>query len=486
MTTDPRIALLSDLRANRAAAELLGRFDSTAVVIETDPGHADLALSIANLAARLWSNVRVIGQATPITVPVFGSGPVSDVADRLVRAVRLGTPTKPLTQLVVAVGASAAPADLYVTADGWSVRLSGTATSALDATPGPATTAAAALAVAELFRLTIPEMPGVRLGTRTFDWNLVDYGLSAARTNPDFVPVEATCFGAGSVGSSFVLSMLLAGAEGDIYVVDDDLLQARNRLRYPLWIGPRRGPKVEWIADVTSGSALRVHPRHTQAADYIDLLDNPPRLAIAAVDSAEARRDVADALARETLNAGVGGLRFHVSRHGFDDGYACVYCPYLDVEAPMSQADVYLELSGLDRGRVAQLLSGSRLSEADIGRMASTGRLDSDDAADLVGGRLEDVARARLYAAAAVPGLADAAVSAPFVSALAGAILAAETLKTASPDLLLDRRVDVDLSGWPTGLTSRPSQDSTGRCLCSSAHRQSAYRESWRGELDHS
>jgi hypothetical protein len=29
-----------------------------------------------------------------------------------------------------------------------------------------------------------------------------------------------------------------------------------------------------------------------------------------------------------TLNAGVDGLRFHVSVHGFDDGFACAYCPW--------------------------------------------------------------------------------------------------------------------------------------------------------------
>ena len=482
MTTDPRIALLGDLGLGRAAADLLKRFDSTTVAINTDPQHADLALSIANLAARLWSNVQVIGSAAAITVPIFGSGPVSEIAERLVRGVRLGTPAATSGQLVVAVGTSNAQADLYVTADAWSVRISGSTASTLGGDPGPATTAAAALAVAELFRLTIPEMPGVRLGARTFDWNLVDYGLSSARSSPGRDLVQATCFGAGSVGSSFVMAMLLARAEGDIDLVDDDLLQARNRLRYPLWIGPQSGPKVRWIASVTHGSLLRVHPHQARAADHTDRLDKLPTLAIAAVNSAEARRDIADALARETLNAGVDGLRFHVSRHGFDDGYACVYCPYLDVEPAMSQVDVYTELSGLDGGRVADLLSGSRLSEEDVSQMVSAGRLDGDDGADLVGGRLEDVARARLYAAAAVPGFANVAISAPFVSALAGAILAAETLKTASPDLVLDRRVDVDLSGWPTGLTSRPSQDSTGRCLCQSTHRRRAYREAWRGE----
>lgn len=479
MTTDPRIALLGDLGASRAASDLVERLDSTAIVIDTDARHSDLALSIANLAARLWPNVRVAGQIGTIDVPPFGSGRVSEVADRLVRGIRIGAPKTPTTRLVLAVGDISADANLYVTADEWSMRLSGSARSSLGGTPGPATTAAASLAVAELFRLSLPELPGVRLGTSTFEWNLVDYGLALARDQPDMGEVEATCFGAGSVGSSAVLAMLIARVAGEIDVVDDDQLQARNRLRYPMWIGPHDGSKVRWIAAAANSRSLRVKPHHERASQYIDQVDRLPRLAISAVDSAEARRDIADALARETLNAGVDGLQFHVSRHRFNDGYACVYCPYLDVAAPMSQIDMYTELMGLEAGRIAQLLSGDRLTERDVRSAVAAGRLAADDTGDLIGGRIEDVARARLYAAAAVPGQRDVAVSAPFVSALAGAILAAETIKTHRPDLALDRRVDIDLSGWPTGLTSRPAQDSTGRCLCRSAFRQAAYREAW-------
>jgi hypothetical protein len=479
VTADPRLALLDDIGTDGAAADLLERFDSTAVVIDTDPEHPDLALSIANLAARLWSNVRVVGKGGAIDVPLFGSGPISEVADRLVRATTYGTPSTPTTQLVVAVGASATSANLRVTADEWSVRLSGSTISSLGGAPGPATTAAASLVVAELFRLTAPELPGVRLGAETFEWNLVDYGLTLTRIRPSAAIVEATCFGAGSVGSSFVLAMILSRAGGDIHLVDDDLLQVRNRLRYPLWIGPRQGSKVRWIAEVADGGPLRIHPQHARAADHIDRLERFPPLAISAVDSGEARRDIADALARETLNAGVDGLRFHVSRHRFNDGCACVYCPYLDVAPPMSQVNVYTELTGLDASRAIQLLNGERLTEHDVRTMTAAGRLGTDDSQDLVGGRIEDVARARLYAAAAIPGASGVAVSAPFVSALAGAILAAEAIKTPMSDLVLDRRVDIDLSGWPTGFKSRPPQDTTGRCLCRSVLRQDAYREAW-------
>jgi hypothetical protein len=479
MTADPRIALLRDHGADNEASRLVDRLDATAILIDSDASHSDLAVSIANLAARIWPNVRVTGQNGVIQLPVFGSGRRSEIAERLVRGIRTAPPTAPTTRLTLAVGDASADADVHVTADEWSMRFSGSRGSSLGGAPGPATSAAASLAVAELFRLSLPELPGVRLGSSTFEWNLVDYRLSLARDKPDLAEVEGTCFGVGSVGSSAVLALLIARVAGDVDVVDDDLLQPRNRLRYPMWIGPHHGSKVRWIADVAENGLLRVKPHHERAAQYIDQVNRHPRLAISAVDSAEARRDIADALACETLNAGVDGLQFHVSRHRFDDGFACVYCPYLDVAPPMSQTDVYAELTGLEAARTSQLLSGDRLTERDVRSMIAAGRLGTDDAGDLVGGRIDDVARARLYAAATVPGHRQLAVSAPFVSALAGAILAAEAIKTSRPDLTLDRRVDIDMSGWPTGFTSGPAQDSTGRCLCRDAFRQVPYREAW-------
>lgn len=483
MTSDPRLALLHDLVPNRAALDLLARFDTTQVVIETDRAHGMLALSITNLAARLWPHVQLIGSSAPVASVVFGSGPLTQVAEQLVVASRPGSDGRTSRRLVVAAGGGVGQADLFVTADAWSMRLSGAPGASLSGESGPATTAAAALAVAELFRRMLPELPGHRLGAETFEWNLVDYSLSPARTQPDTRAVEVTCFGAGSVGSSFVLALLAGDAVGAIDLVDDDRLQPRNRLRYPLWIGPHQGPKVDWIAAVTASGRLRAVPHEEPARAYIDRLNAPPRLAIAAVDNPEARRDITDALARETLNAGVDGLRFHVSRHRFADGFACTYCPYLDTRPPMSQLDVYVGLTGLGAKRVAQLLGGGRLTDKDIDAMVSAGRLTAANASDLRGGRLQDAVRVRLYAATPVPGLDGVAISAPFVSALAGAILAAEVLKTDQPHLALDRRVDVDLTGWPTGLTSRPLQDPTGRCLCSSLFRQRAYEQAWAGAI---
>jgi hypothetical protein len=277
-------------------------------------------------------------------------------------------------------------------------------------------------------------------------------------------------------------ALLLGGAQGQVHFVDPDRLTTRNRMRYPLWIEDAAGPKANWVENVARTSGLRVTADQLTAAEYGRISDSPTELAIAAVDTVQGRRDVTDILARSTLNAGVDGLQMHVSRHGFSDGYACLYCPYLDTGEALDQAAVYTELSGLSRVRVAELLAGQSLTEVDLRLMRESGRLSIGRDDELLGGRLQDLARLRLYAQAALPVNNEVlAVSAPFVSALAGAILAAEVQKS-TPILAsyqMNRRVDIDCAGLPTGWQSAPEADATGRCLCQDDFRRRAYRTMW-------
>src|SRR5207253_9829285 len=103
------------------------------------------------------------------------------------------------TQVVVDVGVARPGADLYVSNDEWTVSLSETPHRVL-AGNGPATVAASAIAAAEVFRRMFPEAGGVRLGAAPFVWNLLDYRLTPAPESAATCAVQATCFGAGSVG----------------------------------------------------------------------------------------------------------------------------------------------------------------------------------------------------------------------------------------------------------------------------------------------
>lgn len=95
-----------------------------------------------------------------------------------------------------------------------------------------------------------------------------------------------------------------------------------------------------------------------------------------------------------------------------------------------------------------------------------------------MGGRLEDLL-SRRYAQASVTDIAGAVVaevSAPHVSWLGGVLLATEVVKAAAGLPLLERRVEVDLTGVPIGGWRRPARDSSGRCTCASAVRQAVAR----------
>ncbi len=473
---DPRTGLVP----GPGAAALLRRLDSTRVLIRTTADSGALALSLANHLVRICPSVAVDAPPIGVNLPVFGMGTLPELAARLLNQARIGRAegAEGPANLVIGVGDVTAGADLYVSANGWSLRLSVDPHEPL-AGRGPAVSAAAALAAAEVFRRLLPELPGVRLA-RDFEWNLCDYRTRVSEAFPPAAPVDAVCFGAGSVGSSLVLALLLSRAMGDLVVVDDDRLESRNRLKYPAWIGePGVRAKVDWLQGLALGTSLRVTPYHGSCADWQESGPSAPAMAVAAVDTREGRRQVADVLARETLNAGIEGLAMHVSRNRFGDGLACVYCPYVDTSDRASETDVLRELTGLDSARLLELLGGSKLTAEDVNRMVAGGRLSEADF-DLVGGRIGDVARARLYAGARVKtGSGIAEVNAPFVPALAGAILAAEMLKAPGSAAVLDRRVDVDCSGLPTGWTSRPVADPSGRCLCHSQVRRRAYLRAW-------
>jgi hypothetical protein len=480
---DPRIEFLAETATQAAAGDLAHRLDSTRVHVRATTAQPALLLSLVNLLARLMPNVTVDAPSAHITVPVFGTGPLSDVARDTVRRARLATPAPAKRALIVDLGTGAPGGDLYVMSGPWTVWLANTPLAAPPGT-GPAAVAASALAAAETFRRVVPELAGVRLGDEPFVWNLLDYRCAPAPTDPTPSPVEAVCFGAGSVGSSLVYALLLAGAAGQLTVVDPDRLSARNRLRYPLWLDGACRPKVCWLQAVSAGTRLAVLGHQQSATAFIRDLPIAPRLVVAAVDSVAARRDITDALAHTALNAGVDGLRFHVSRHRFGDNHACLYCPYVDTEAALDEPAVYQHLTGLSSLRVRELLVGAPLTRNDLARMVQAGRLPpGTDTDQLEGGRVQDVARARLYGQARVQlGDVRLAVSAPFVSVLAGAILAAELQKAhgAPARFQLDRRVDVDCSGFPAGFTSQPPRDRSGRCLCHDPFRLEAYRQCWR------
>jgi hypothetical protein len=482
MIIDPRVEFVGTTLKSTDLERVIRRMDSIEIQVRGDGASAPILLSIVNLLARLFPNVTVEAPHVHVSVPIFGNGSLSHIARKLAVDLRSSAPPSATRKIVIDTGTKEPGADIYVTADAWTLALSRSPLEICSHT-GLAQSAAAALAASEAFREALPEVPGVRLGSEPLFWNLLDYRNSPARESLSLSPVEAVCFGAGSVGSSILYSLLLGDSYGHLVFVDPDLLSSRNRFRYPLWLAHNRESKAHWIERMARGSRIKVEGFAEKAEDFIYAHPQPISTVVAAVDSVSARRDICDALARTTLNVGVDGLRFHVSRHHFGDGYACSYCQYVDVDKLLDEPGVYQELTGLDERRVRELLGGAKLLLDDLQLMIDKGKLPRETTfSELVGGRLQDALRIRLYQQAVIPvDSGTVAIAAPFVSALAGCILAAELQKLAAKreDLLLNRRVDIDCSGFPTGLQSRALEDLSGRCLCHSDFRRRKYNAMW-------
>ena len=117
--------------------------------------------------------------------------------------------------------------------------------------------------------------------------------------------------------------------------------------------------------------------------------------------------------------------------------------------------------------------------QADLEQAVAAGRVTPERIAELAGRRIDDLVR-RAYAEAtvALPGPVTASVSAPFVSWMCGVLVITELVREACGAPLVDRRVDLDMSGVPLGVVRRRPRDSTGHCTCASP-----WRKRWAGRL---
>jgi hypothetical protein len=175
-----------------------------------------------------------------------------------------------------------------------------------------------------------------------------------------------------------------------------------------------------------------------------------------------------------TISLGVAGLSIRLQRERADDNYACPYCNFVDAAPPLSQAAVWAQQTGIAEQRVIHLLlTHEPLTAADIAAAVAAGRIRQDQSAELVGRRLADVVGQAYAQATVVPSPHDRVdVSTPYVSWMAGILGAAEIVKIAYGLPLIERRVDLDLSGLPAGFVLPAERDQSGRCLCWSSVRR--------------
>ncbi|MCC6174056.1 MAG: hypothetical protein IT305_02025 [Chloroflexi bacterium] len=480
--TDPRLAFGQGI-APTAGDRILEALDSVRPVIhlsrDLPPTATAAAVALYSIVGRMLPHVVIEGEAELGPNP-WGMRTAGEAVAALA-ATRPSATRSPSYDMPLGVGGASPDDALAIGGGPWAAHL-GRGPLSIDPTgPGLGLQAAAALLAAEVAkRILGPLGFANRPLDGDFTWNVLDFQNRPAplvAAAPTHTPAVAL-LGVGSVGSS-VAGVLATMPQivGHVDIIDGDTFDPiRNTFRYPSSSGGESGPKVDWISSLFSKVGVATTPTFGSVADWVVGRDNAgfDGLAISSVDGISGRFEVADVLARTTISIGVDRLALHAQREVLGDGNACPYCDFLDVTPPLSQAQTWAQLSGLSVERViALIVHEERLRHDDVTAAVAAGRLLPERAEALVGRRLIDLI-GRAYAEATVPVEAGSpiAVSAPFVSWMGGVLGAAEVAKAAYGLPLVDRRVDLDLSGLPSGFTLKRTADTSGRCACASPVRR--------------
>jgi len=457
----------------------LDRFRPLIVVGDAAGPAARLAaMSLYSMTARLCPHAQLLG-AGDVTTNPWGVSHLEDLPERLRGA--LPEPTRTPEEDIRLGIAVAGDADLYLGGDDWTAIIGRGPVRAGAGSFPIGWQGAAVLAASEVAKRAWAGLGLVIKPLETeFVWNYLDHRCQWAG---DFAratqPISVALLGGGSAGSSTAgILVMVHGLGGRAVVVDDDDFDPyRNPYRYPAATSDVSGPKAEWLAGLLRAAGWDANAERKRVGAWVPTLAEPGwhGIAVSSVDDIDGRFEVADLLAHTTVSLGVKGLRLHVQREHLGDGHACPFCDFVEVRAPISDSQAESEFTGIPAERLETIrLTNARLTPEDLSCAVRAGRIKPVDAEQLVGRRLEDLIK-RVYADALVPGVTGnqaTPVSAPHVSWAAGLLAAAEVAKAAMGFPLVDRRVDLDLSGLPQGLVLQRAADISGRCACASPVRR--------------
>lgn len=454
---DPRIRIV---RGHGVAAEaILARLDQP-IEISLPPGRVSLrtqllALSLTEILARVFPRIRFRGELDQAAATGLPPGPPT-LRERLEGARQRGH--RPLLlatngeNVAVTVCVSQTGAgDLYVDAAGWQSYL-GRAPSRLpasdDALPvGPL--CAAARAAAQVFRTVLGDLlPPAPDMLESCYWSALDYAASAEplAQPPTVAPtrVDAVFAGLGSVGGAAVyLLRHMPELSGELSLVDPQVLEHRNYVRALLadFDSAAAGLRKGEVAKAALGhhAALTATAHCEPFAEYVAARapDAPLPLVACSVDTIRDRRSIQDAMPLEIVNAACSTSNVVVSGHRTDDG-PCLYCIY--IEQVLDKDNILVRLIARRTGLAvnelsAALAQGALLPQHVLARIAHHNDLPAGAFDAYLNRPLIELYRAELVYGESPVADGSAAVAAPFITALAGFLLAVEVLKASTPAL---------------------------------------------------
>jgi len=421
----------------------LGPDQAVKVRLVIEPAHGrsravqHTAWMLVNMLARLELIVDEVQIDCPRSIPLdhqvvpFVDG-TRDLAEALVTAgqrigiVPVAAADASTADHVITIGPGPAPlVGLRTHGHAWSGAIS-TGEIAPDARPprsslpfGPYV--AASLATSEIFRAVRADLDRFPPPAR------VCYSLYSHRTNdewfddgPPDIPslrIDAALAGAGAVGCAWLHTIwACSDLYGSVVVADDDAdgVDVTNLNRGTLFTIEDVGePK----ADVAVAAAARAGLQLTAHVGKVETAPNPSRFMVVAADTNSARAGIQSQYSFPLLFASTSDLRAEVVRCDPTRDGPCMRChnPPRDEPSDDELADRFLAASPAEQARLAEA------AETDVDS-TRTWATDPTPNCGLAGERVLPALRA-----------ADrdqrALFAVPFVSVLAGAMLAAETVK---------------------------------------------------------
>jgi hypothetical protein len=305
--------------------------------------------------------------------------------------------------------------------------------------------------------------------------------------------IDAVLVGAGSVGGAAVYTLrYLPQLSGRLAMVDPQRLEPHNPDRALLATAAAAAAESRKV-DVAARAlahhepGLSVSTHFGTVTDYHATLDRhaPLPLVLAAVDSAPARRAIQDCLPLNLVNAACHPHEITVSGHRTDDG-PCVCCLHMSdvLDRNSMKVRVLARDTGLNERMVTELLIRNvPLADAHIAGIEKHRQVPAGSFARYRGARLEDLWRDQLLYGVIPVNTASgtaAAVAAPYLTALAGTLLAAEALKAGTPDAVPYRLgrtgpgiryVENPTAGPGHARLDNPQRWVGSECLCRSTRR---------------
>jgi hypothetical protein len=508
--SDPRLRVTQRGPAGEDA--IIAALDDTtvALIIEEDVERRDvqlMLLAMVDLLGRVFPRIAVTGADTAAH-PELPPGPTK-LTERITEARANGIePLEPEhPTITVAIGRAAAPADLHIDAAGWQSYL-GTEPSQLDVPGGVVPVGALAAAcrgAAHTFAAATRSLfsgfaPPIAVYSSALTWRHASSPLDEPAA-PDLGVLEAVLVGAGSVGGAAVYTLARTpDLTGALDIVDPQTLEPENFDR-ALLAGRRvaagRPEKTAVaaaaLAHLAPGLDARAH--HMTVGEFVASRsrETPLPLVLCAVDSARARRSLQDCLPLEVINAACWPEEIAVSGHVTDRG-PCVCCLHMRelLNAETIQAKLIAGATGMNFLDVVVMLAQRVPLPLHALRFIEMRTSRPEGSLTGYAGRLliELWREQFLYGAATLrtPDGTVAAVAAPWVTALAGTLLAGEALKSTSqpaacwrlgpdPDSPAIKYSENPYNSPGDALLTRPERWEGAECLCRSPRRLELLRQ---------